>query len=75
MALNSKIKVGIPQSGIILVKAGHTSTKTYRNSNGQPTSDRICIGKLDPASWFHFNVRLHGVKGYPSADEISRLNK
>jgi hypothetical protein len=55
MALNSKIKVRTPQSGIITRKSGayqyvYKVLKTYRNSNGQPTNDRICIGKLDIAS-------------------------
>jgi transposase len=55
MALNSKIKVGMPQSGIITRKSGsyryvYKILKTYRNSKGQPTNDRICIGKLDVAS-------------------------
>lgn len=55
MALNSKIKVPMPISGVITRNSGkykyvYKVLKTYRNEKGQPTNDRICIGKLDSLS-------------------------
>lgn len=55
MALNSRIKVEMPKSGIIMRKSGkyqyvYKVLKAYRNEKGQPTNDRVCIGKLDASS-------------------------
>jgi len=55
MALNSKIQVQMPQSGIITRKSSNYNyvykvLKSYRNDKGQPTNDRVCIGKLDTSS-------------------------
>ena len=54
MALNKNVKVPMPETGIIIRKTGIHNTyvfkvlRTYRNEKGQPTNDRISIGKLDP---------------------------
>lgn len=55
MALNSKIKVQMPATGIITRRSGkynyvYKVLKAYRNDKGQPTNDRVCIGKLDAVS-------------------------
>jgi hypothetical protein len=52
MSLNSKIMVKMPAVGIITRKSGsynyvYKVLRTYRNEKGQPTNDRVCIGKLD----------------------------
>jgi len=51
MALPSKNTVDLPASGIIVRKTGvhkyvYKVLKTFRNAKGQPTNDRISIGKL-----------------------------
>ena len=55
MSLCEKVKVPLPESGITTRRSGKHSyvykvTKSYRNAKGQPTSDRISIGRLDAAS-------------------------
>lgn len=55
MALNPNNKVPLPERGIIKVKNKGTTyiyhiTRNYRNFKGQPTNDRISIGKLDEES-------------------------
>jgi hypothetical protein len=55
MVLNPYNKVPLPEKGIIVQRSGANRTvskvlRTYRNSKGQPTSDRVAIGKLDPES-------------------------
>ena len=55
MALNSAVKVDIPEHGIAYKKvSGKTYvyyvTATYRNEKGKPTCDRVSIGKLDEES-------------------------
>jgi len=55
MALSSKIKVAMPKIGVIIRNSGryqyvYKVLKSYRNSKGQPTNDRVAIGRLDPES-------------------------
>lgn len=55
MALNSRIQVDLPKKGTIVRKSGrhryvYLVTKTYRNAKGQPTNDRVSIGRLDESS-------------------------
>lgn len=55
MALSSKIKVNIPDKGVIVAKRNkytyvYKVLKTYRNEKGQPTNDRVSIGRLDTDS-------------------------
>jgi len=68
MALSSKIKVPLPNEGIIVRRTGKYRTvykvlDTFRNDKKQPTNDRITIGKLDiesgmlipnDAYWVHY---------------------
>jgi transposase len=55
MSLNSKIKVPLPAAGVTTRAGGayqyvYKVIKSYRNAKGQPTNDRVAIGKLDPES-------------------------
>jgi transposase len=55
LGLNSKIKAKLPEKGIMVRRSGPYSTvfKTlgvYRNAKGQPTNDRVTIGKLDEST-------------------------
>jgi len=53
MALNSRIKVPLPEKGVIVAKRGgrvYHVIRSYRNEKGQPTNDRKLIGKLDEAT-------------------------
>jgi hypothetical protein len=52
MALPGRIKVPLPDRGIIVDRAGrhryvYKVLRTYRNAKGQPTNDRRSIGRLD----------------------------
>ena len=72
MALNSKIKVQLPDSGLITRKSGpyqyvYKVLKAYRNDKGQPTNERICIGKLDaPSGMLIPNEKYY--EQYPDAE-------
>lgn len=53
MALNSRVKVPLPEKGVIVARRGgrvYHVIRSYRNEKGQPTNDRKLIGKLDEAS-------------------------
>ena len=55
MALDSSVKVPLPEHGIAYKKiSGKTYvyyvTATYRNEKGRPTCDRVSIGRLDEES-------------------------
>ena len=52
MALNNNIKVPMPEHGAVKRRMGdkvyvYYATETYRNEKGQPTCDRVSIGKYD----------------------------
>jgi hypothetical protein len=52
MTLNAKVQVELPSKGIIVCRSGgypavYKVLRTYRNEKGQPTNDRVNIGKLD----------------------------
>ena len=52
MALNNNIKVPMPEHGAVKRRMGdkvyvYYATATYRNEKGQPTCDRVSIGKFD----------------------------
>ena len=52
MALDKSVQVALPEHGIAYKKvSGKTYvyyvTATYRNEKGQPTCDRVSIGKPD----------------------------
>ena len=52
MSLDHNNKVPMPQRGIIKYKSKGTTyvysiTRIYRNEKGQPTNDRVSIGKID----------------------------
>ena len=52
MALNSTVKVPLPETGIVPQKSGKSiyayyTTRAYRNEKGKPTSDRVSIGRID----------------------------
>jgi hypothetical protein len=53
MTLNANIQVPLPEKGIIVLRTqtGYPGVyhvlRTYRNKKGQPTNDRVLIGKLD----------------------------
>ena len=52
MALASKERLPVPAHCVKARKGEHTyiqyTVRSYRNSKGKPTSERVCIGKLDP---------------------------
>ena len=52
MALATKERVSIPEHCVKVHKGDHVyiqyTVRAYRNSKGKPTSERVCIGKLDP---------------------------
>ena len=53
MSLNENIKVPMPEHGVVKRKMGdkvyvYYATAVYRNEKGQPTSDRVSIGRFDP---------------------------
>jgi len=55
MALCSKTKVDLPKEGVMVRRSGkyrtvYKVTKTFRNSKGQPTNERVTIGRLDEES-------------------------
>ena len=55
MSLNSRIKVPLPENGIIVRRREkypyvYKVLSTYRAENGNPTNKRKSIGKLDPES-------------------------
>jgi hypothetical protein len=55
MALSARVKVPLPDHGIIVDRAGkhryvYKVLRAYRNAKGQPTNDRRSIGRLDPGS-------------------------
>jgi transposase len=55
MALCSKTKVELPKVGVIVRRRGkyrtvYKVTRTFRNSLGQPTNERVTIGILDEES-------------------------
>ncbi len=55
MALDKNIQVPVPEHGTVCKKvSGKTyvyyATAVYRNEKGQPTSDRVSIGRLDEES-------------------------
>jgi transposase len=54
MALSSKIKVPLPEKGIIVRRGGkykyvYKVTGTFRDAGGHPTNTRVAIGRLDAA--------------------------
>ena len=85
MALNSKIKVVMPITGVITRKSGkykyvYKVLKTYRNDKGQPTNDRICVGKLDavsgmliPNEKYYDHYPDTGVEILPSYDSVRSI--
>ena len=56
MALNSRVKVPLPEKGVIVARRKGDAPRvyhvirSYRNEKGQPTNERKLIGKLDEAS-------------------------
>ena len=56
MALNSKVKVPLPEKGVIVARRKgdvprvYHVLETFRNEKGQPTNRRKLIGKLDEGS-------------------------
>ncbi len=53
MSLNQNVKVAYPEHGCVKRKMGdkiyvYYATAVYRNEKGQPTSDRVSIGRYDP---------------------------
>ena len=55
MSLSSKIKVRLPDKGLIIRRSGkyhyvYKVLQTYRTEKGQPTNKRRAIGKLDEES-------------------------
>ncbi len=70
MALNEQIKVSYPEHGCIKKRNGdkvyvYYATAVYRNEKGQPTADRVSIGKYDEESGMlipnrnYYEVYLH----------------
>lgn len=82
MALSAKIKVPLPDNGITTRRSGtyhyvYKIIRSYRNGKGQPTSERVSIGRLDDKSgmlvpndnyWLHY--KQDTVELLPSFDSI-----
>jgi hypothetical protein len=82
MALSAKVKVPLPEKGITTRRSGayhyvYKVIRSYRNDKGQPTSERISIGKLDEKSgmllpndsyWMHY--KQGAVELLPSFDSV-----
>ena len=52
MALNSSVKVALPEHGVVKRRMGdkiyiYYATAVYRNQKGQPTCDRVSIGRYE----------------------------
>ena len=52
MALNGEVKVPVPEHGAVKRRMGdkiylYYATAVYRNEKGQPTCDRVSIGRYD----------------------------
>lgn len=55
MALNGEVKVPVPEHGAVKRRMGdkiylYYATAVYRNEKGQPTCDRVSIGRYDEAT-------------------------
>ena len=55
MSLCAKVKVELPAEGVTVRRSGryrtvYKVTKSFRNDKGQPTSERVSIGRLDEES-------------------------
>ena len=82
MALSAKIKVPLPDNGIMTRRSGayhyvYKIIRSYRNDKGQPTSERISIGRLDEKSgmlvpndsyWLHY--KQAAIEILPSFDSV-----
>jgi hypothetical protein len=85
MSLCSKVKVPLPDSGIIIRRAGKYRTvykvlKTFRNEKKQPTNNRVAIGRLDiesgmlipnDAYWEHYNESVQYTNQSEASDTIA----
>ena len=73
MALNEKIKVEIPKH-CVKVPTGkytyiHLVLRAYRNEKGQPTNERVSIGRLDEESGMLIpNKRYYEIFGEPETE-------
>jgi transposase len=82
VALSAKVKVPLPDKGITTRRSGayhyvYKVIRSYRNDKGQPTSERISIGRLDEKSgmlvpndsyWLYYKQGI--VELLPSFDSI-----
>ena len=55
MTLNPSFQVELPKSGIVITKSGKYPyvfyvLRSFRNEKGQPTNEKVSIGKLDEAT-------------------------
>jgi len=85
MALSAKLKVPLPDKGIMVRRSGtyhyvYKIIRSYRNDKGQATSERISIGKLDEKSglllpnnnyWLYYEQ--DAIELLPSFDSIRSL--
>ena len=85
MSLSSRVKVPMPEAGIITRRSGayqyvYKVLKTYRNTNGQPNNDRVSIGRRDVESgmlipndnyWKFYNSST--VELLPSYDSVRSI--
>jgi hypothetical protein len=85
MPLNSKIKVPLPETGVIVRSNGkryvYKVLKSYRNDKGQPTNMRKAIGRLDAESgmlipndaYYEFYEKPATVEVLPSHDSVKSV--
>ena len=85
MALCSKVKVEMPKEGVMVRRSGKYRTvykvvKAFRNGKGQPTNERITIGRLDEESgmlvpndsyWEHYGAGA--IELLPSYDSVRSI--
>ena len=85
MALNSKVQVPMPNSGIIIRSSGkyhyvYKVLETFRNDKGQPTNTRRTIGRVDkstgmliPNDTYYEYYSDATVKTFPAFDSVRSI--
>jgi transposase len=85
MSLCAKVQVDLPDEGITIRRSGKYNTvykvmSSFRNSKGQPTSERVSIGRLDCASgrlipndnyWRHYGDKA--IEVLPDFDSVRSI--
>jgi transposase len=87
MTLNAKIQVPIPDKGVVVRRSGaypavYKVLRSYRNEKGQPTNDRVNIGKFDNQTgklipnakyWEYYGYSLQDLEILPTSDSVRSI--